>query len=207
MKFVIYDTEYTTWEGALKRNWSGPNEYRELVKLSALKIEIKDDIKIVDTFDILCKPQKNPILSDYFVDLTGITNFDINNKGVSFINSLNNFLEFSTENNKLLNCYCYGSNLGIDADMLLENMDLCNIENEIVKIWLNSQHYDINILFKKYTNVNKYSSGTIYKAFNIDISNENIKVHDSDWDVKSQYLVLKHIYTNLSKKDIIEFFK
>ena len=51
MKIVIYDTEYTTWKGALERNWSGPNEYRELVKLSAIKIEIKDNIKIIDIFD------------------------------------------------------------------------------------------------------------------------------------------------------------
>ena len=31
-RFVIYDTEYTAWEGSLARNWSGPNEHRELLQ-------------------------------------------------------------------------------------------------------------------------------------------------------------------------------
>lgn len=31
--FVFYDTEYTSWEGAMQRNWSGPDEHRELVQL------------------------------------------------------------------------------------------------------------------------------------------------------------------------------
>ena len=38
-EIVIYDTEYTTWEGAQKRNWSGPGEYREVVNIGAIKIE------------------------------------------------------------------------------------------------------------------------------------------------------------------------
>eukprot|EP01046_Picozoa_sp_COSAG06_P036352 COSAG06_NODE_3999_length_4675_cov_2.774194_1_plen_231_part_00 len=29
--FVFYDTEFTSWEGAMQRNWSNPDEYRELV--------------------------------------------------------------------------------------------------------------------------------------------------------------------------------
>ena len=36
--FVFYDTEYTSWEGAMQRNWSGPNEHRELVQLSAIRV-------------------------------------------------------------------------------------------------------------------------------------------------------------------------
>lgn len=207
MKIVIYDTEYTTWKGALERNWSGPNEYRELVKLSAIKIEIKDNIKIIDIFDIICKPQINPILSDYFVNLTQITNMEVNTSGIFFKDALNKFLDFSTDNNNLLNCYCYGSNLGTDADILIENLNLYNINNKIIENWLNKHHYDINNFFKIYVDITKFSSGTIYKAFNIDVSKENIRVHDSLWDVKSQYLVLKYIYNNFSKEDILEFFK
>jgi hypothetical protein len=36
--FVFYDTEYTSWEGAMQRNWSGLDEHRELVQLSAIRV-------------------------------------------------------------------------------------------------------------------------------------------------------------------------
>ena len=34
---VLLDTEYTTWEGAQDRNWSGLNEHREIVQIGAIK--------------------------------------------------------------------------------------------------------------------------------------------------------------------------
>ena len=36
--FVLYDTEYTSWEGSLQRGWSRPDEHRELVQLSAIRV-------------------------------------------------------------------------------------------------------------------------------------------------------------------------
>lgn len=33
--FVIFDTEYTTWEGAADRDWTGPGEHREVVQIGA----------------------------------------------------------------------------------------------------------------------------------------------------------------------------
>lgn len=29
-QFVLFDTEYTGWEGSQERGWSAPGEYREL---------------------------------------------------------------------------------------------------------------------------------------------------------------------------------
>ena len=47
-KFIIFDTEYTAWEGSQERNWSGDNEYMELVQIGALKvIKTPSTIKIV----------------------------------------------------------------------------------------------------------------------------------------------------------------
>ena len=40
-EFIIFDTEYTSWEGSLKRNWSNKNEYKELVAIGALHVSIK----------------------------------------------------------------------------------------------------------------------------------------------------------------------
>ena len=63
MKYIVFDTEFTSWEGSMENNWSREGEHRELVQIGALKIS---DGKIIDKLDILVKPQINPILSDYF---------------------------------------------------------------------------------------------------------------------------------------------
>ena len=47
-KFIIFDTEYTAWEGSQERNWSDDDEYMELVQIGALKvIKTPRTIKIV----------------------------------------------------------------------------------------------------------------------------------------------------------------
>ena len=43
-KFVIYDTEFTSWKGSQERNWSKPNEYRELVAIGALLINLQSSL-------------------------------------------------------------------------------------------------------------------------------------------------------------------
>ncbi len=40
---VVYDLEYTAWEGSLERNWSGPNEDPEIVQIGAVKIRQYDN--------------------------------------------------------------------------------------------------------------------------------------------------------------------
>ena len=69
-KVVIFDTEYTTWEGAMERNWSGPGEYKEIVEIGAVLVET-DNFSEVDTFSAYVKPVKNPKLSELFINLTG----------------------------------------------------------------------------------------------------------------------------------------
>ncbi len=81
MSFVIFDTEYTSWEGCLQNGWRGLQK-REVVQIAALKVD--DDFNVVAEFNQLCQPKINLILSDYFVNLTGISNDDVAQKGVDF---------------------------------------------------------------------------------------------------------------------------
>ena len=46
------------------------------------------------------------------------------------------------------------------------------------------------------TNTNKYSSGTIYTAFNL--NPDDISVHDALFDSYSIYISLKYIYMNIN---------
>lgn len=41
-KIIIFDTEFTAWEGSQDRNWSRPNEFQEIVQIGALLVETKD---------------------------------------------------------------------------------------------------------------------------------------------------------------------
>ena len=38
---IIFDTEFTAWAGSQERDFSGPNEYRELVEIGAIKIDTR----------------------------------------------------------------------------------------------------------------------------------------------------------------------
>ncbi|MCZ6590686.1 MAG: exonuclease domain-containing protein [Alphaproteobacteria bacterium] len=66
--------EYTSWEGSLERGWSRLHEHREVVQIGAVRLDAGNGFDEVSALDVLVRPQHNPVLSDYFVDLTGITN-------------------------------------------------------------------------------------------------------------------------------------
>jgi inhibitor of KinA sporulation pathway (predicted exonuclease) len=69
---AILDLEYTSWEGARARNWSGPGEYREIVEIGLLVCH-GPVLAEVSALSVLVRPRLNPQLSRYFCDLTGIT--------------------------------------------------------------------------------------------------------------------------------------
>lgn len=91
---VIYDTEYTAWEGSIARNWKGPGEHREIVEIGAIRLS-RSNLAEEAAFSVLVKPEKNPILSDYFVRLTGITNQMIAGEGLAFADALARFDAFA----------------------------------------------------------------------------------------------------------------
>ena len=70
-KAVIFDLELTSWPGSNERNWSLPDEHREIIQIGAVKIETEGDMQEINTFQILVRSLINPILSDYIIDLTG----------------------------------------------------------------------------------------------------------------------------------------
>jgi inhibitor of KinA sporulation pathway (predicted exonuclease) len=81
---IVYDLEYTAWEGSLARRWGGEGEYRELVQIGAVKLEMADGFPEIASFERLCRPGFNPELSDYFTGLTGISNADLARAGNAF---------------------------------------------------------------------------------------------------------------------------
>lgn len=91
--FVIYDTEYTTWEGALARQWTGPGEFPEVVQIGAMRFDAAT-LEPLGSFDVIVRPTQCPVLSDYFIRLTGISQQQVND-GIGFAAALAQFRAFA----------------------------------------------------------------------------------------------------------------
>lgn len=113
--FTLYDLEYTTWDGAMQRRWMGENEYKEIIQIGAIKVNVAD-LSVIDVMNVLIKPKHNPVLSEYCMDLTGITQEQMDHKGVAFQQALDDFMTFITGGF----AYAYGK----DALIIAENVAL-----------------------------------------------------------------------------------
>ncbi|TSC78272.1 MAG: inhibitor of the KinA pathway to sporulation [Parcubacteria group bacterium Gr01-1014_33] len=157
-KIVLFDTEYTTWEGTKERNWSGPNEYREIVQIGAVLAET-ENFSELDSFSVLIKPRKNPMLSDFFTGLTGIAQETIDKEGVDFPVALEKFFKWTD----LYQIYSWGG----DADVLEENCGFCGIPFPFER----ARFSIIQPVFETRGIATKnYMSSTIVRAFGKELS-------------------------------------
>ena len=100
---IVFDTEFTAWQGSMARNWSGPGEHREIVQIGAVAIDV-ESLAETAAFSILIKPVHNPVLSDYLVALTRIDNARLVADGVDFVSGVAAFVKFIAGRRM----YCYG---------------------------------------------------------------------------------------------------
>lgn len=193
MSFVIFDTEYTSWKGCQENGWIG-NQKKEIVQISALKVS--DTLDVIAQFTSLCKPVINPVLSDYFTNLTRITNAQIEKQGKSFKDVFNDFIAFVGNN------ICYSHGWGADyfdqADgkIIKENINLYGLFEQKELIYRNivpifKQLYLENNIFVK-----SQSSGQIVEILNLKKQLEKLGLnpHNSLYDVYSILEGLKYFY-------------
>lgn len=93
-RVVVFDLEFTAWEGSVANRWSRPGEFTELVQIGALRVDGHSFV-VEAEMDVLVRPRFNPSLSDYFVKLTGITNEELAAHGVDFAGAYEEFLRFA----------------------------------------------------------------------------------------------------------------
>ena len=91
---VVFDLEFTAWEGSMAHHWLRPGEFREVVQIGAVRLDA-GSLEEVATFDAFIRPRINPVLSEYFERLTGITNADVKREGRDFAAAFAAFLAFS----------------------------------------------------------------------------------------------------------------
>src|SRR3989344_97463 len=117
-EIVVFDTEYTSWEGAKERNWGNPGEYKEIVQIGALILDM-ETLAETSSLLFLVKPVKNPILSDYFTKLTGISQKEVDQEGLSYEAALARFKGWG----RGLPLFCWGD----DVEVMQENARLLDI--------------------------------------------------------------------------------
>jgi len=91
---VVWDTEFTAWPGSQERGWTGPGEHRELVQIGAVALDATAGFAEIATFERIVRPKFNPRLSQYFIDLTGVTQQRVDGEGVPFPLALDEFAAF-----------------------------------------------------------------------------------------------------------------
>jgi len=173
---IIYDTEFTTWEGAMARGWSGPDEHRELVQIAAQKVDLKQGV-VVDSFERLVRPRINTVLSDYFIDLTGITNEDVTESGVDFLEAYQDLMAWAAD----ISLYSYSCTLAgsTDADVLAENINLYQLP---ISLPYERFHLLTPVFIAAGIDTTLYNSGKLYQAFGLDLAGHE---HNAMFDVTS----------------------
>ena len=187
-EFIVWDTEYTCWEDSHETNWNNETDPKEIVQIGAIKIV---DGEKVDEMNIYIKPTITNTLSDYFTDLTGITNEKVQKYGLDFELAMKNLYAF------VKNCdhvYSYGN----DIDIVMENLKLHNISKKskyYEKLFLN-KFKDFKILLAN-SNIDtgNYSSGELYKAFQLECPYK-LKLHNAFHDCYSLFLEFKTFNLN-----------
>jgi inhibitor of KinA sporulation pathway (predicted exonuclease) len=110
---AILDLEYTAWEGSAQRCWSEPWEWREIVQIGMVLADAKT-FAVQEGFEALVRPERNPVLSNYFVALTGISQERIEREAVSFSQALHAV----TPLGHAVECIIFN---GFDGQILKEN--------------------------------------------------------------------------------------
>lgn len=192
MSFVIFDTEYTSWKGCLQNGWLG-NQKKEIVQIAAIKVS--DDLtKVEAEFNRYCKPIINPVLSEYFEDLSGITNRFLSENGILFEQAYNEFTKF-VGNDKCWS-HSYGAPIDdlSDGHIFMENMKLYKIQSEKKLNYGNIAAWLINCY--KEANIENYpkSSGQIAKVLKHEdeLASLGLDEHNALYDVYSILSGLRH---------------
>lgn len=114
---VLYDTEFTSWPGFMAAGFKAPGKYPEVIQIGAARIDMSGGFAELDTLDVLVMPSINSVLSDYIIDLTGITQERLDAGGVGFREALGRFLEFVGDDTPL---YAFGQ----DGAVMEKNCEL-----------------------------------------------------------------------------------
>lgn len=180
-KILLYDTEYTAWEGSQARRWSEPWEHREIIQIAALRVCLEDGMESEASFARFVRPRHNPILSEYIRELTGITQADVDGEGVPFAEAFGDFTEFCEQGQYALFSW------GDDPGVLRENCQLSGIPFPEFSRGL----HDIrDVMASAGIDTSRYTSGTVWQALDLEV---DLAAHDALNDVHNLLTALREL--------------
>jgi DNA polymerase III epsilon subunit-like protein len=91
---TVFDLEYTAWANSLRERWMAPGEFREVVQIGAVKLD-GGSLAPRDELNLLVKPRINGVLSDFLVELTGVTNEAVAVRGLDIRDAYDRFVDFA----------------------------------------------------------------------------------------------------------------
>ena len=171
---VVFDLEYTAWEGSLERNWSRSDEQPEIIQIGGVKIYRKNGHwRHISEFNEYVKPTLKPKLSKYIKDLTGITQEIIEEKGITLNMALQRFDSFIPQNALL----CTNGN---DQEILNWNCRHLDIENPLNHYnHINVRPFLANRMHVSETDLRLHS----YRLAELDTISDSVP-HDALWDAR-----------------------
>lgn len=180
-KIVLYDTEFTSWEGFLEQRFQAPGRYREIIQIGAVKLDAGTNLAEVGCFCCLVRPKINSDLSDYIQDLTGISQNDLDENAVAFADALDSFSAFLGEDTDLLFSF------GRDGDVIVENCDINGIDHPATLPPEENlrQHMLQTGLLEEYV-----FSADLPTVFGVDVDFER---HDALGDARAVAAVVRHL--------------
>jgi inhibitor of KinA sporulation pathway (predicted exonuclease) len=119
--FVVMDLEFTAWPGSVETGWSRPGEFREIVQIGAVRLSghLTEEAELC----AYVRPQRNPVLSRYFIELTGISQRTVDGQGLQLTDALRRLSLFAIDAPIISN--------GGDGDLILENCHLAGIASPL----------------------------------------------------------------------------
>ena len=119
--FVVMDLEYTAWPGSVETAWSRPGEFREIVQIGAVRLSghLAEEAELC----AYVRPQRNPVLSRYFIELTGISQRTVDGQGLQLTDALRRLSLFAIDVPIISN--------GPDGGLILENCRLASIASPL----------------------------------------------------------------------------
>jgi len=136
---VVFDLEFTAWEGSWDSGWNRPGEYKELLQIGAVKVDA--GFGPLAQFDRIVRPRLNSELSGFIQRLIGLSNDDVRTRGVDFVTAYRDFADFAEG----LPAFSFGRDDRVFADniRLYGLKDLPLLRYYDLRPWLTAQGIDI----------------------------------------------------------------
>ena len=176
MNYLITDSEYTTWKGALESGWAEPWQHREIFQMAALLTDA--DFNELDSIVVFVKPKVNPILSDFAQQLTNVSQMQIEQHGVSFPEALKQLQVLASRATATI---C----MNLDSGVFRENCEI----HKIPFPFAHDFHRLRPFLEQQKIDLSQCSSGELHKLTPTPLEGHT---HDALHDCRSMATWLRH---------------